>query len=218
MRHRTSLETANTGQGIMNSQEQNSRGRDEEGRLQLLPSYLSWLFSLVPVTIDPENDARKFLSDYELKYSSSRPNFFEGSYQGAVAEAYKESKLLLAYLHSSLHEDTNFFCRETLSAPDLVKECTDGFVCWAGDIFGTEGYTLQHQLSVTKFPCIALFMCKSPKSVVLIEKVEGASDSSTLLNTIASKRAMHSMELEMRRQEELQRYCHQVKCIFVTFE
>ena len=72
---------------------------------------IKWLFQTHPVSLNPERDARNFISDFESKFGSNHPAFIESSYNTAVSQAFRGPKFLLIYLHSPLHDDTNRFCR-----------------------------------------------------------------------------------------------------------
>lgn len=73
--------------------------------------YFQWLFQSVPTALNPDEDCKLYVRDYENTYGAERLNFFNGSYTKAVQHAYQSSKFLLVYLHSPLHGDTEAFCR-----------------------------------------------------------------------------------------------------------
>ncbi len=71
---------------------------------------LQYIFTTNPPS-NPDLVTRKFKDEFDLKYGSNHPIFFERSYNAAVSHANRGYKFLLVYLHSPLHENTNRFCR-----------------------------------------------------------------------------------------------------------
>ena len=55
--------------------------------------------------------AQAFVDSFEREYGAVRPSFVMGSYEQAVQLATAQSKFLLVYVHSQLHQDTPRFCR-----------------------------------------------------------------------------------------------------------
>lgn len=96
-----------------------SGGRSNAGNAGAHPPagilhYFQWLFQSTPTALRPDDDRRSFLNDFDRKYGADHPLFFSGSYAGAVTHAFQQSKFLLVYLHSPIHEDTDQFCRYAL--------------------------------------------------------------------------------------------------------
>lgn len=72
---------------------------------------LRWLFRIYPESLNPDEDSIKFSNEFKTLYGEDSPQFRGVSYNQAVASANRETKFLLIYLHSPLHEDTTRFCR-----------------------------------------------------------------------------------------------------------
>lgn len=89
-----------------------SQRHNNSGSLfDLLSTPLRWIFQSYPESLNPEQDAVRFASDFKMEYGEDTPQFQGISYADAVGAAFRESKFLLVYLHSPLHEDTPRFCR-----------------------------------------------------------------------------------------------------------
>lgn len=82
------------------------------GILGLLSRPLSWLINTRGTVLNPDADTRKFNDEFDRKFLSTHPKFFNRSYTQAVEHAFRNQKFLLVYLHSPLHEDTNKFCQQ----------------------------------------------------------------------------------------------------------
>ena len=55
-------------------------------------------------TEDPVVAAHSFVRDFSAAYGARHPRFLECSYRDALQRAQQESKFLLLYLHSSVHQ------------------------------------------------------------------------------------------------------------------
>lgn len=155
-------------------------------------NYFQWLFQSVPTALDPDEDSKTFVREFDSKFGSTHAAFFGGSYTKAVRSAYENSKFLLVYLHSPLHEDTENFCRscchivrcftcflfpplfrQTLCAITAIQYMNQHVVFWGGSTDHAEAYNLSHVLKATRFPFLALLVCQSERSVQLIDRVQG---------------------------------------------
>lgn len=74
-------------------------------------SPLRWIFRIYPESLNPDEDASHFISEFQKEYGDNGPQFQGVSYSQVVSNANRESKFLLIYLHSPLHDDTSKFCR-----------------------------------------------------------------------------------------------------------
>lgn len=134
---------------------------------------LRWLFQARPVSLNPELDTRRFLSEFELNFGSQHPHFCDSSYQNAVAQAFQNSRFLLVYIHSPMHEDTNKFCRQVLCTQSFSTFVDNEVMMWAGQIWDPEAYSLSIQLRATTFPFLALLVCQSDKVVQIVRRFQG---------------------------------------------
>lgn len=108
---RQSSHSQSSAGGNGNSSALPSRQQGQRGFLNYFTSTLRWLFQSSPESLNPQQDAARFCDSFKLEYGEDGPQFHDISYNNAVAEAYRQSKFLLVYLHSPLHEDTDRFCR-----------------------------------------------------------------------------------------------------------
>jgi hypothetical protein len=77
-------------------------------------SPLRWIFRIYPESLHPDEDAAQFISEFHREYGDNGPAFQGASYSQIVSNANQQSKFLLVYLHSPLHDDTGRFCRFSL--------------------------------------------------------------------------------------------------------
>ena len=134
---------------------------------------LRWLFQTHPISLNRELDTRKFLGEFDRKYSSRHPTFVDGSYQSAVARAFQQSKFLLIYLHSPMHDDTTKFCNQVLCSESFSVFANQNVVCWAGKIWDPEAYDLSSQLRASSYPFLALLVCQSDRVVQVADRIQG---------------------------------------------
>ena len=102
-----------TNRGSRSSEEtpsSNTRTTRNNSFIYNILSPIKWLFQSRPISLTPEADTRKYISDFETKFGNNHPYFLPITYQQAVTNAYRASKFLLVYLHSPLHEDSSRFC------------------------------------------------------------------------------------------------------------
>ncbi len=136
---------------------------------------LRWLFQTRPVSLNRELDTRKFLAEFDTQYGNQHPTFVEGSYQLAVQRAHQQSKFLLVYIHSPMHEDTPRFCHQVLCTQSFTQFANENFVCWSGRVWDPEAYDLSHQLRASSFPFMALLVCQSERMVQVADRSQGQS-------------------------------------------
>jgi hypothetical protein len=152
-------------------------------------SPLRWIFRIYPESLNPDEDATQFLTDFRRDYGENGPQFQGVSYSQVVSNANRESKFLLIYLHSPLHEDTGRFCRsvflivvarshpsdrQVLSSERITRIVNGNDVLvWGGSIWDPEPYNLSLQLKVSTFPFLALLTCESERSVQILDRIQG---------------------------------------------
>ena len=114
---------------------------------------------------------RKFIDKFQSKYSEPSsddaggtavpvpvlPPFYSGSYRQAIDTARREYKMILVYLHSDRHPNTDEFCR-TLCDANLSQYIRDNFVLWGGSIHSEEAYQASSLLHATAFPFLAVIL------------------------------------------------------------
>jgi hypothetical protein len=155
----------------------NRRSRNVEntnnGVMQNYLFPLRWLFQTRPISLNPDQDTIKFVDDFNFRYTPNHPTFFQNSYQKAVINAFQNSKFLLVYLHSPIHDDTNRFCRNVLSSQNLINLTNQHMVVWANSIWNPEAYALSTQLRASSFPFLALLICESNRYIRIADRIQG---------------------------------------------
>lgn len=143
------------------------------GILSYIFTPLTRLLQSETVSINPDNDTRRFINEFELNYSTQHPTLHERSYQSAVANAFDSSKFLFVYLHSPMHEDTQKFCQQTFCTQSFSSFADQNMITWIGKVWDPEAYGLSIQYKVSAFPYCALLVCQSQRSVQIIAKFQG---------------------------------------------
>ncbi|KAJ3125168.1 hypothetical protein HK098_000542 [Nowakowskiella sp. JEL0407] len=134
---------------------------------------------------DPKEAAARFLLDFESFYGRLHPDFFQGTYQQAIELAKREIRYCLIYLHSEEHDDTEEFCKNTISSERLTTWLREkNIVVWAGDIRESEAYKVCTLLNVTRFPFLALIASQGSRPAVVIERFEGVFTAEKLIEKI----------------------------------
>ena len=163
---------------------------------------LRWLFQARPISLDPNRDAQKFVDEFEVNYGHQHPQFFIGSYQNAVAAAFQQSKFLVVYLHSPIHDDTNRFCQQVLCTTQFINAMNENAVIWGGKVWDPEAYSLSGQLGASAFPFLAILMCQSNRAVQIVDRIQGYTDSEVPpLDRINTAIQLYGMTLNRNRIE-----------------
>lgn len=100
-------------------------------------------------------------------YGVQHPTFYVGTYSQVINEAKKDLKFLLVYLHSKDHQDTNRFCRETLSNPELVEFINSNCLMWACNVDSLEGYRVSQILRENTYPFLAVVVQRDFRMTVV---------------------------------------------------
>lgn len=179
------------------------------GILDLLLLPFRWLIQSRPLTINPQRDAEAFLNDFQSHYGYTHIPFHMGSYQSAVNLAFTESKFLLIYLHSPLHEDSDNFCSSILCNPqfiDYVNSPDNSVIVWGGTVWDPEAYGLSTQLNVSTFPFLGLLIPQSARSVQVADRIQGILDLETLLTRLRNVSSVYLAVIQQTRLETQRRY------------
>jgi FAS-associated factor 2 len=166
---------------------------------------LRWMFQTRPVNVNRELDARKFLAEFDAQYGRLHPTFVDGSYQLAVQRAFQQSKFLLVYIHSPMHEDTPRFCHQVLCTQTFAQFANEHFVCWSGRVWDPEAYDLSNQLRAASFPFLALLVCQSDRVVQVAERTQGFVDERALVDKLRTNMLMFDEVLTRTRTEATRR-------------
>jgi FAS-associated factor 2 len=144
------------------------------GIFDLLFVPLLWLFQSQPLSLNPDRDTERFVDEFNGKYGeSTHPTLITSSYQETVQNAHIQSKFLLVYLHSPLHEESDHFCKHVLCGRELAALFAGPVLLWAGSVWDPEAYGLSSQLRASAFPFLALLVCQSPRMVQIVDKIQG---------------------------------------------
>jgi hypothetical protein len=199
------------------SANQNSSNRNEnQGRnvqqnssgslIDLLLVPLRWLFQARPTSLNPNQDAETFIADFQSNYDRNRVvSFHSGSYQSAVARAFTESKFLVVYLHSPMHEDTDRFCEQVLVAPTFTTLINEQVVIWGGKVWDAEAYGLSTQLGAAAFPFLALLVPQSNRLVQIADRMQGFTEVTPLIARLRGSIDVYSAVMTQQREQQRRR-------------
>eukprot|EP01038_Epipyxis_sp_PR26KG_P014982 gene14982-20155_t len=204
-RSRANNASNNTNRSITNNRTANQNNNNNGNSLDSLLTPLRWLFQSRPQSMQPEQDTLKFIDDYHMKYSENHPLFHPNSYLSAVSQAFQQSKFLLVYLHSPIHEDTNRFCRQVLSSNSLINLTNQHAVVWAGSVWYPEAYGLCTQLKASAFPFLALLLCQSNRVVQRVDLIQGYMEERELVDRLQTSINRHNGEINRQRLETMRR-------------
>jgi FAS-associated factor 2 len=168
---------------------------------------LRWLLSAQQNFHTPDQDARKFVSEFESCYGTTHPTFQAQSYEASVRQAFQQGRFLLVYLHSRMHDDTASFCRLTLCKDAVSRVCDASMITWAGKVEDVEGFSLSERLQVHTYPFMALLVCKSEREVTIADRIQGTISETALLERLqnvqlAYQSYVQRVQLEQRRRSE----------------
>lgn len=208
--NRSSSETRNFPAAGTNIREvvntEGNPGNNNAGSLlDLLFVPLRWLFQARPTTINPNEDANNFINEFRSSYGSNSPAFHNGSYQSAVNLAFSSSKFVLVYLHSPLHEDSDRFCQEVLTAPAILQLMNEHMIVWGGKIWDAEAYGLSTQLNAAAFPFLALLVPQSGRVVQIADRVQGFVEAAPLVEQLRRQIGVFAAVVARQRVEQHRR-------------
>lgn len=159
---------------------------------------------------DTSGDSNRFIAEFELKYGSTHPVFFNGTYNQALDEAKRELKCLLVYLHSDSHEDTEEFCRTILTNQQFIDFLTQNqLIFWSSSVEYSEGHRVSVQLRESTYPYLALIGLKQNRMVV-IKKFEGKTTIESLLTQLKLSIDSTADSLRLAREEREERNMNQL--------
>ena len=121
-----------------------------------------------------ENAARSFISSFEAKFGERHPHFSIGGPEATFRRARDNASFILVYLHSSIHEETDRFCKSILCNNELVNFINGRFVTWGGDVDQREAYSATRSLQAATFPFLAVLVWPAQKThPILLARIEG---------------------------------------------
>ena len=213
----SSSTTSNSSSTSASSSNANDLNMDQEIVNQQNNWFLSALwnpmksvFQVRPSVINPEEDTRAFVNDFNQEYGFTHPTFQMSSYQSAVQNAFQNHKYLLIYIHSPLHEDTQTFCQSSLCTEGVSRYIDSNMIFWSGRVWDTEAYSLSIQLKATSYPFLALLVCQSERVVQVVSRLEGLLTEPELLQQLTANVAQSSSVVNRIRTETTRRYVQYV--------
>lgn len=129
---------------------------------------------------DPLADVLNFIQNFETRYGSSHPVFYQGTYSQALNDAKRELKFLLIYLHGDDHQDTPNFCRDVLSYQPLVDLINGNMLFWACSVNYSEGYRVSQALRENTYPFLAMIVLRDHRMTV-VGRLEGLMEPDTVI-------------------------------------
>jgi len=129
---------------------------------------------------------QNFLTNFERSHGQIHPAFVEGPYNTAMNTAKSSFKFLLVYLHSSIHQNTDSFCRDTLCTELIADFFNEHFVCWAGNINMTEAFKISNMLSASTYPFICVICSNSIGGATILDRIEGLISSEDLITRLTN--------------------------------
>lgn len=159
---------------------------------------------------DPVAEVAQFVNDFNTKYGSAHPNFYQGTYSMALQDAKRELKYLLVYLHSDLHQNTERFCRETLCDRRLLDFITSkDMLVWGSSVRSSEGYRVSLAMRETTYPFLAL-ICQRDNRMVVVVRQEGICTTDELLQVLNLAVNDNDIYLRLARQERQHQQQNQI--------
>ncbi|KAG9284715.1 hypothetical protein G9A89_002600 [Geosiphon pyriformis] len=162
---------------------------------------------------EPRAAAAQFKRDFEEKYGTLHPDFFEGGYLQALEQAKSELRFLMVILQTDEHDNTEKFNNETLTSQILISFLRENNVLvWAGNIKDAEAYTVNNKLEATTYPFAGIIVLQTPQSgtgvsgkMVLVDRIEGFSTPDTLIAHLTNQINLHDSGLQLIRNERTER-------------
>lgn len=168
---------------------------------------------------DPVYEINQYIEVFESSYGTRHPVFYRGAYSASLAEAKKDLKFLLVYLHSPSHQDTPDFCKNILIHPEVVSYITrNNLLFWSSSIESAEGHRASLALREHSYPFLALIVLKDNRMVVVrrweglraIMSVEallgqlqqGIEDNEAALHAARAEREERNMNQIIRQQQD----------------
>ncbi|KAI9259668.1 hypothetical protein BDA99DRAFT_513889 [Phascolomyces articulosus] len=161
---------------------------------------------------DPRTVAARFLREFEIKYGETHPEFYQGGYSQALENARRDLRFLLVVLQSDEHDDTEQFCRETLSSEELVDHMRQkNVLVWGGNVRESEAFQVSSTLQATTYPFLAIITLQSSTSssgslkMSVVDRIEGPATPSTIIRRFDTVMQRHGGTLNRMRMERDQR-------------
>ncbi|KAI9022241.1 hypothetical protein CLU79DRAFT_178167 [Phycomyces nitens] len=184
-----------------------------------------------PVRNDPRSSAANLLRSFEKKYGEIHVPFYQGSYTQALVTAQRDLQFALVILFSDEHDDTDSFCRNTLTSEHLIDTLQRmDFLVWVGNVSDPEAFQVSSVLQATTYPFIAALSfpvpsntsttnneTTTPQSLNVVDRMEGLTAPEDIVRRLSVVHERHvpvytrlraerdRVELERRLRQEQER-------------
>ncbi|GAB0095854.1 UBX domain-containing protein [Sergentomyia squamirostris] len=169
----------------------------------LVMAFLNLFRSNERIVTDPLRDVLTFIETYKEKYPV-HPVFYHGTYAQALNDAKRELKFLLVYLHSDGRSETDSFCRNSLSSPEVVAYINRHMLFWACDIVSPEGYRVSHSINARSYPIMVVVGMRWNKMIIM-GRLEGDCNAEELLRRLQTIVTDNEVYLSQARADRLER-------------
>jgi len=143
-----------------------------------------------------------FPTEFESRYGNVHPNWSSTSFQQLASQAKTQFKFIFVYLHSSLNENSDQFCREVLCSEVIQEICDTNFLCWGGNVnLESEPFKISQILNATGYPFVAVLCNNAGGGLTILDKIEGAVSLGDLVGRLAYVVESHGPELLAQRLE-----------------
>lgn len=180
---------------------------------------------LMPDNTDDEtNGSVSFIDGYTLRYGQNSPNFFSGTLERAMNEAFaktgRDRRMLALYVHHDGSILTNVFCSELLGSESILQIFSTYFVLWGWDITNRRnrdmlldsvaqylGQTVLQAITNIKtddFPALVI-VSRLRSSIQLLDVIRGNIGANELLNKLVNTIDIFTEKLEADIQNEEER-------------
>lgn len=121
---------------------------------------------------DPVQEVLDFIKNYEEAYTREHPVFYQGTFSQVLNDAKRELRFLLVYLHNVDATDTEVFCKETLSNPDVIRYINQNFLFWGCSIKSDEGKKTTNAVKSNHYPFLAVLVLKENRMTIVGKKFQ----------------------------------------------
>jgi len=172
-----------------------------------IPSFaLPWL----PTIFSDPPSAHYFQSPLERfrkKYGPLIPNFQARSLVSIMGQ--DTNRPIFIYLHSPGHDDTDDFCRDSLTNEEVVNYLNTKYISWLGSVATSKGYNIAtRMLWVTRYPYIAVLSpLQGRRNATQFNAVfqhAGPIDAPTLLRALRTAQDKFQLELAQNVAHQMQ--------------
>ncbi|KAI7876546.1 hypothetical protein K492DRAFT_135209, partial [Lichtheimia hyalospora FSU 10163] len=120
---------------------------------------------------------------------------------------------LLVVLQSDEHDDTDAFCRQTLTSTELIDYLQQkNVLVWGGNVRESEAFQVSSTLQATMYPFMAIIALQSSNNsssrsmkMSVVDRIEGLTDVSTVIRRFDTMIQRHGGAINRLRMERDQR-------------